>query len=74
MSSEPSEQSEEYEGPQTLSPDGFDDTVALADRCFRPNEGSMGSQYPLLFRRDALEQLRVFTTAGRPAGVSRRHG
>ena len=58
---------QEYEGPQTVSPENFDQTVVMVDRCFRPNEGSMGTQYPLLFRRDALEQLRMFTAAGQPA-------
>ena len=38
----------QYEGPQTVSPENFDETVVMVDRCFRPHKGSMGTQYPLL--------------------------
>jgi predicted N-acetyltransferase YhbS len=54
------------EGPRGLKPEELESAVELADRVFRPGEdSSMRDEYPLLFREQNLDGLRVFAEDGR---------
>jgi len=59
------ETTDEYAGPLTPTGAQLEAVVALANRVFRAAGGDMGEDYPLLFHRDRLDQLRIFTEAGR---------
>jgi predicted N-acetyltransferase YhbS len=60
---------EEFVGPLTPRGDQLGAVVALANRVFRAGGGDMAADYPQLFRRDGLRQLRVFMQAGRPVSL-----
>ena len=60
-----------YLGPMTASPAQRSRAVALANSIFRAKGGGdMGTQFPLLFHPDRLEQVRIFADdAGRPISM-----
>ena len=59
----------DFEGPLTLGPARLESIVALANRVFRGAKGDMGREYPLLFRPDRMEQLRVITCEDKPVSL-----
>ena len=61
---------DKYTGPQTLPAEMFDKAIALANKVFRSSSSDdMGVQFPRLYRRDHLEQLRVFTDQDGPVAL-----
>ncbi len=60
----------DYAGPTTLAPERLDEIAALANSVFRvERRGDMAAEYPLLFHRERMSQLRIFTHAGRPVAL-----
>lgn len=55
------EKSQKMEGPRAVRPEEFDTLRALTDAVFRPN---MIDEYPQLFNRENMENLRVFVDDG----------
>lgn len=60
-------ESPEFQGPTIPTVEQVPTVVDLANHVFRANRsGDMGREYPTLFRRDALEQMRIILHEGRP--------
>lgn len=56
--------------PKTPTIEEYDDVTALCNRVFRPDGwADMRAQYPLVLRRDRLDQLRVIEENGKPVSL-----
>ena len=59
-----------YVGPKRPEPDQLQDVIDLANRVFRAGGGgNLGEQFPLLYRRDRMEPLRIFECDGQPVSL-----
>ncbi len=55
-----------YVGPISPAADQFDAVLALTNKIFRSKQGDMWKSFPLVFHRDRLEQMRIFTADDKP--------
>ncbi|MCE5229238.1 GNAT family N-acetyltransferase [bacterium] len=56
--------------PRTPGGEEYDDVTALCNRVFRPDGwADMRAQYPLVLRRDNIEQLRILSENGKPVSL-----
>jgi predicted N-acetyltransferase YhbS len=53
-----------YSDPRPCRPEELPALLRLANRVFRPSGGDMGVEYPLVFREENLEQIRVIDRDG----------
>jgi len=63
---------DQYVGPQALPPERLEAAVALANRVFRQGrgaDGDMAREFPTLFCRDRMEQLRTITCGDEPVSL-----